>query len=142
MVDCMQRDREFSNYSEAERDAVIHDFRQIILNANLIGNVTAVDRAAWDSIIVGPLRMLYGDAEWYCINTCMSFSINIATKHYQDNDASLIFDNRPEVIKGPFQAILSKFEALYNGDPEFPRWPDLAKSSFLPSEVHKPLAGR
>jgi hypothetical protein len=139
MVDCMQRDREFSDYSEAERDAVIHDFRQTILDAKLIGNVTAVDRVAWDEIMVGPLRMLYGDAEWYCLNNCMSFSINQATNFFADNAVELFFDNRPEIIKGPFQAILSKFEALYNGDPQFPRWSHLVKCSFVSSEEHKPL---
>jgi hypothetical protein len=139
MVDCMQRDREFVDYSVAERDAVIHDFRQIILDAKLIGNVTAVDRVAWDAIIVGPLRMLYGDAECYCVNSCMSFSINQATEFFSENEVALVFDDRPGVIKGPFQAILSKFENLYNGDPRFPRWPHLVKSSFVSSEVHKPL---
>jgi hypothetical protein len=139
MVRCMQRDQEFSNYSEADCDAVIHDFRQIILDAKLIGHVTAVDRVAWDQIMVGPLRMLFGDAEWFCVNSCMSFSINKATESFSDRDVSLILDNRPEIVKGPFEAILSKFAALYNGDPAFPRWPHLVKSSFLSSEVHKSL---
>jgi hypothetical protein len=89
MVDCMQRSREFSDYSEAERNAVIHDFRQIILDANLIGNVTAVDRVAWDEVMIGPLRMLHGDAERHCINSCMSFSINQPTKVFGDNDVEL-----------------------------------------------------
>jgi hypothetical protein len=139
MVRYMHRDHEFSRYSEAERDAVIHDFRQLILDAKLIGNVTAVDRVAWDQIMIGPLRLLFGNAEWFCVNSCMSFAINQATEALQDKKVSLIFDDRPEIVKGPFQAILSKFMALYNGDPEFPSWPHLAKCSFLPSEAHTPL---
>jgi hypothetical protein len=135
----MARDGEFIGYSESDRDAVIHDFRHLILDAKLVGHVTAVDRVAWDEIMVGPLRMLFGDAEWFCINTCMSFSINKATESFADKDVSLILDNRPEIVKGPFEAILSKFAALYNGDPAFPRWPHLVKSEFLSSEVHKPL---
>ena len=82
MVNCVQRDREFSDYTEAERDAVIHDFRQIILDAKLIGNVTAVDRVAWDEIMVGPLRMLHGDAEWYCLNSCMGFADILVVSPY------------------------------------------------------------
>jgi hypothetical protein len=125
MVRCMQGDGEFSGYSDAERDAVIHDFRQIILDAKLIGNVTAVDRVAWDEVMVGPLRMLFGDAEWFGVNTCMSFATNQATEAFQDKEVSLVFDDRLENVRGPFQTILSKFVSLYNGDPAFPRWPHL-----------------
>jgi hypothetical protein len=56
LASCNACDEEFRGYTRAESDAVIHDFRQIILNAGLIGTAFAVDRRAWDEFITGPAR--------------------------------------------------------------------------------------
>lgn len=140
MVDCVARTGEFASYSQPESDAVIHDFRQLILDANLEGHVTAVDKVAWDEIIRGPQRIMFGDAEWFCVNNCLSFALNKSREQIDDKMISLVFDNRPEVIKASFQAPLSKFQtSFYNGDPKFPDWPHLIGTSFLSSFVIRPI---
>jgi Protein of unknown function (DUF3800) len=140
MAQCVARRGEFIGYSDAESDAVIHDFRQLILDAKLTGHVMAVDKVAWDEIIVGPLRVFFGDAEWFSVNSCLTYAINKAKEHTSDRMISLVFDNRPEVIKVSFLEPLSKFQtSFYNGDPNFPDWPHLIGSSFLSSEVIRPL---
>jgi hypothetical protein len=140
MANCEARQGEFIGYSEPESDAVIHDFRQLILDAKLAGHVMAVDRVAWDELIIGPLRIFFGDAEWFCLNSCLTFAISKAKEQATDKVISLVFDNRPEVVKASFQEPLSKFQtSFYNGDPRFPDWPHLIGSSFLSSEVIRPL---
>ena len=140
MANCMARNGEFFGYSEADRDAVTNDFRQLILDAKLTGHVMAVDRIAWDEIIVGPLRVIFGDAEWYCVRSCLDFAIKEAEKRDGDRGVHLIFDNRPEVRKIPFQNTFEKLQGrLYNGDSKFPNWAHLIGSTFLSSEAVRPL---
>src|ERR1700722_10252329 len=47
---------EFSNYGNAEQDAVTHDFRKIIIDAKRTSTASAVDRKAWDELVVGQVR--------------------------------------------------------------------------------------
>jgi hypothetical protein len=51
---CNARADEFAGYRDAEQDAVIHDFRQIIINARLTSLAMAMDKQAWDELVVGP----------------------------------------------------------------------------------------
>ncbi len=140
MANCMARHGEFFSYSEADRNAVIHDFRQLILDAKLIGYVMAVDKVAWDQIIVGQLRVLFGDAEWYALKSCFDFAIKKTEKQDADKAITIIFDDRPEVRKAPFQDTFDKLKArFYNGDRKFPNWVHLIGSAFLSSETIRPL---
>jgi hypothetical protein len=94
MTDCMARQGEFSGYSEGERDAVIHDFRRVILDANLYGFSCAVSLSDWD-IIVGT-RSLKGlkDPEFFCMSTAIIWSSKIARQYSQQ--VALVFDDLPE----------------------------------------------
>lgn len=140
MAECAARRGEFTSYSDPESHAVIHDFRQLILDAKLTGHAMAVDKAAWDQIIVGPLRVFFGDAEWYAIRSCLDFAIKETEKLGSDKTVTLIFDNRPEVRKAPFQDTFDRLqERFYNGDPKFPNWAHLIGSAFLSSEAIRPL---
>src|SRR5690348_5454728 len=75
---CNARDGEFASYSDAEQDAVIHDFRQIILDAKLTSTASAIDRKAWDEYIVGPYRAVLGSAIAQCFADCMAETNRIA----------------------------------------------------------------
>jgi hypothetical protein len=72
---CAAHDGEFRGYSEAEVDAVTHDFRQIIIDADLIGTASVVDKMAWDQLIVNPIRDVVGDALQPCFVDCIDQAI-------------------------------------------------------------------
>jgi hypothetical protein len=50
LSECNACDGDFGSYNRTESDAVIHDFRQIIIDTGLIGVVFAIDRPAWDHL--------------------------------------------------------------------------------------------
>jgi hypothetical protein len=104
---CNACDEEFLGYSRAESDAVIHDFRQIILDAGLIGIASAVDRRAWDELIVGPARQRFGDPMSACVERCLTECFRIAGPHPQGDRISVVFDLS---IKSPrVQEIAERF---------------------------------
>jgi hypothetical protein len=104
---CTACDEEFLGYSRAESDAVIHDFRQIILDAGLIGMASAIDRRAWDELIVGPARERFGDPMSACVERCLTECFRIAGPHPQGDRISVGFDLS---IKSPrVQEIAERF---------------------------------
>jgi hypothetical protein len=73
MSDCMAYTGEFENYSEPERDAVIHDFRQMIIASGVWGYGAGVSQADWNELIV-PANLVgwVGDAEAICFRQCVA----------------------------------------------------------------------
>lgn len=83
---------EFVDYSRTERDALMHDFREIITNCDLIGTSSAIDVGAWDELITGKIRLHYGSALEMCVQSCADEAIKIAGKHPAGDRISLSFD--------------------------------------------------
>src|SRR5215469_8112067 len=64
MTACMARVDEFEGYSEAERDAVLYDFRQLVIASGVWGYAVGVSQRDWDELIAPlPIRGWLGDAE-------------------------------------------------------------------------------
>jgi hypothetical protein len=137
MADCMARQGEFVGYSDAEADAVTHDFRQIIIGSGVYGYAVGVSRADWDQI-VAPTPMLYwfGDAEAFCFRDCVAKMLAFV-HHFSpsDKDLSLVFDNRPH------RTTINEY--LYKQYQKFPEvhGANLLGVSFLASEEFVPLQG-
>lgn len=89
---CAAGDGEFKSYSGPERDAVTHDFRKIIIDAKLTSIASAIDRKAWDELVVGPYRQVLGDAVDICAENCISETIRIADPHPEGDKVALVFD--------------------------------------------------
>jgi hypothetical protein len=89
---CNARAGEFIGYSDAEQDAVIHDFRKIIINAELISIAAAVDRKAWCDLVIGAYRESFGDALSHCIAYCIEETIRIANPHAAGDEISIVID--------------------------------------------------
>ena len=68
---------EFEDYGSAESDLLRHDFRQIILEANLRQLSVVVSRADWDELVVPPYRDFMGSAEEACFVGFINKSIEI-----------------------------------------------------------------
>jgi hypothetical protein len=96
MAPCMARGGDFAGYSEGERDAVIHDFRQIILDADLTGFSYAVSLKDWDTIIGTRSFRGLKDPEFFCMSNAITQSAKIARDYTTDKQISLIFDDRPD----------------------------------------------
>jgi len=92
LADCNSGKGEFINYSLAERDAVMHDFRQILVEARLIGTASAIDRKAWESLVVGPYLAEHGSALEQCVQNCVMETLRIAIPHDQGDEINIFFD--------------------------------------------------
>ena len=97
MTDCHNRRDEFKDYSEAERDAVIHGFRQVIIESGVYGNAAAVSRADWDRIVAPtPMLLWFGDADGFCFRDCVGRLVSHFRHHPPpDGDLSFVLDDRP-----------------------------------------------
>ncbi|MGH7193684.1 MAG: hypothetical protein ACREJM_09145 [Candidatus Saccharimonadales bacterium] len=108
LSECNACDGDFAAYSRAESDAVIHDFRQIIIDAKLIGTALAIDRRAWNEFIVGDsLLRNFGDPVAACVERCLVECLAIAGAHPEGDFVSVWFDRS---IKSPLvQEIADRF---------------------------------
>jgi hypothetical protein len=89
---CNAQEGEFQAYSDAECDAVTHDFRQILIDCGLISTASSIDKRAWDELIVGPKRDWLGEALDVCVENCLTETIKIAGPHPEGDQIAVIFD--------------------------------------------------
>jgi len=139
MADCEARSGEFSGYSKAEKDAVIHDFREIIIDNKLPGYVIAVERRAWDRLVVGPHAVLYGDCEQHCVRRCVSFALDYVRKHESERLLTIVIDDSTARRVARQQAVTDPFQEFYYDHPDFPDYPKIAAVSFSSSTLTRPL---
>jgi len=92
LSECKAGAGEFADYNLTERDAVTHDFRQIIIASDLIGTASAVDRRAWNELVVGPFRTQLGDALSPCFEHSISETIRIAGPRPDGDKIQIVFD--------------------------------------------------
>ena len=135
MTDCMARDGEFSGYSEPERNAVIHDFRQIILDSGLYGYACAVHLPDWDQIVGS--RSLNGlkAPEFYCMSRVIQWSTSPNILGPQK--LALVFDDIREK-----RAVNERLFAMYHEARNLNVGREAISSiSFLSSEQYVGLQG-
>lgn len=110
LSDCAGRwpKSEFANYSNAEQDAVIHDFRQIIIDCELISVACAIDKKAWDDLVVGPYRAVLGGAINHCFIRCVQDMLETLSHTTRDHSVAVMLDKG---IYAPFiQGVADAFE--------------------------------
>lgn len=91
--DCRWGAPPFDTYSYAERDLLQAEFRQIIVDAGVIGLAHSADRAAYDRLMTDDARKFFGDAEMMCFGECFSSAIQVARAEYPDHtELALHFD--------------------------------------------------
>lgn len=89
---CNARDGEFAGYTAGECDAVMHDFRQILIDSSLIGTASMIDKRAWEELVVGRTREWMGNAVDVCVENCLSECMKIAGSHSDGDIVAAIFD--------------------------------------------------
>jgi hypothetical protein len=137
MTECMARTGEFGGYSEPERDAVIHDFRQLIIASGVWGYAVGVSRCDWEELIApSTLRAWLGDAEAFCFRDCVAkMGTFVRELSRIDKELALVFDDRPQRT-----AINRAISKQYQGIPE-PLGAKLVGVRFLDSISAVPLQG-
>jgi hypothetical protein len=86
---CNAHDGEFRDYSPAEQDWITREFRQIIIDAKLIGFASSIDVQAWKEL--GADRLGY-PALSYCVDYCVQETIRIANPHPEGDAIAIVFD--------------------------------------------------
>ena len=93
LSECNAGRGQFEGYSEAEQDAATHDFRQILIGAKLRSVAYAIDRLAWDELVIGVHRERLGaDPLHYCAEYCTLWALSQAQDDHPDWAASVMFD--------------------------------------------------
>jgi hypothetical protein len=107
----------FDQYSRTESDLVQNEFRQIIVDHNLLGVAYAIDRRTWDRIVPDAAKTYFGgDAEAACFSPCFGAAIGRAQKYWpNEQELSLHFDKGRGSQK--LNALIDRVEANYRGMP-------------------------
>ena len=96
MFDCHNSRGEFTGWTRTETDLSIHEFTRIILRAGIYGRAFATPRKDWDELITGDVRVIFGDAEGFCVrNSYVQITKWAKEKANYDRDLAFIFDSRP-----------------------------------------------
>ena len=135
MAPCVLREGEFARYTESESDAVIHRFRQIILDSDLLGFSCAVSLKAWDAAI--GTRSIRGlrDPTIFCMAQAISWSAKIARDYSPDRQAALVFDDMPE-RRDINEKLFAAYHRIHN---EIASREEVASITFASSELFLPL---
>jgi hypothetical protein len=104
---CNARKGEFASYSYAEQDAVIRDFREIIINAKLTSTASAIDRKAWDELVVGRYREVLGNPMPICFLNCVDEIVRFAEPQIHGHQISIVFDQG--IYSGDLQKIVDQY---------------------------------
>jgi hypothetical protein len=91
LTDCRMRINEFDGYSAAESDHVQFLFRQAILDAEVMPVAFGVDVAAWNDVVVAPLRAEWGSPEALAFGSCFKAALEMAEDH--ESRMLVAFDN-------------------------------------------------
>lgn len=89
-ADCRARRGEFCKYSTAESDHLQYLFRQVVIEANVVGISYGVDAATWDRHVTGKLRLVVGGAESAAYGLCAKMAFEIA--ELNEDKISIVFD--------------------------------------------------
>jgi hypothetical protein len=73
---CRRGQGEFIDYKLAERDLLTSLFRRIIIDTGFVTLASAVDKAAWDELVVGEIAEQLGDPLGYCFFKCVDLVAN------------------------------------------------------------------
>lgn len=114
---------QFRDYGRVERDQINTRFKNIILDVGLVTLAAAVDRHAWNELIIGPLKNEFGDSEEYCFVKCVDSTIATIRARKPGEQVYFFFDQgrRPQ---------LELWGRLYLAQSE--RYPEIAGISFAP----------
>jgi hypothetical protein len=92
LAPCRAARGEFRDYSRAESDLLTAEFRRIILNTGLVTVAAAVNRAAWNELVVAEIADELGSPEELCFYKCVESVIKIIRLRKPGEKVMMVFD--------------------------------------------------
>ncbi len=132
MADCRARRNEFEGYSIAESDLLQNEFRQIVVDAHLVGLAYGVERLVWDRLVNAAAQAFLGDAETVCFSACFTGAMERADRMFRNvSMLSLHFDLGRKSPK--LTSIVDRVTKAHEGTPA------IVNISFNPVKDFTPL---
>jgi hypothetical protein len=96
---CRRGQGEFIDYKLAERDLLTKQFRQVILGTGLVTLAAAVDKRAWDELVVVDIADQLGDPLEFCFFKCVELVTNTIRFRKPGEKVWMFFDEgtRPRI---------------------------------------------
>jgi hypothetical protein len=136
MTECYSRRGEFSGWNRTETDFLANEFTDIILRAGIYGYAFATPHKDWDELITGDVRVIFGDAEGFCVRNCyVQITKWAREKAYYDRKLTFVFDSRPH--REAESSMLFLFHKQFSEENE--RGPELETLTFASSKELLPL---
>jgi len=89
---CRSGTGEFEDYNLAERDNLTYRFREIILNTGMVTLAAAVNKTAWDQVVVGMIAEHIGNPIEFCFYKCIELTIRTARFRRPGEKIHFFFD--------------------------------------------------
>jgi hypothetical protein len=121
---CRNGTDEFARYSPAERDRINCLFRQVILESGLYTVAVAVERQAWDELMVGAIAQHSESALGFCFFKCVETVADIIRKRRPGEPIVMFFD------AGTEQRLDELAQGFRRARPFM--WPEIVSLSFAP----------
>jgi hypothetical protein len=112
---------EFEGYNIAERDHVNYLFPRVILDIGLVTLAAAVDRIAWNELVVGPLVEMIGPPEQLCFVKCVDSVLDTVRYRKPGKSVIIAFDQG-------VQLQLENWARFYMSQPA--KYPEIAGIGF------------
>lgn len=123
LAPCRAGEGEFQGYNRAERDRITFLFRRLIVDQGFVTVASAVDRAAWDEIMIGDLSAEAGDPIGYCFVKCVDLVVGAARARRPGEEIMFFFD---EATKPSFATWSDHYLSQKK------RYPEIASFTFAP----------
>jgi hypothetical protein len=89
---CQSNNDEFYDYKPLERDYIIHLFNKVILDVGLVTIGVAVNKIAWNKLVVGDIAVELGKPEGLCFVKCLEAVISTIRLRKPGQKVVLVFD--------------------------------------------------
>jgi hypothetical protein len=133
LTHCRQRFGAFETWSLAERDRITYLFREVIFSVGLVTIAAAVNKIAWDALVVGVVEDELGSSPLeLCFVKCIDFVIEIVRGNKPDEKVFVLMD------QGTRRA-LEKWAIAYRAQPE--RYPEIEGIGLGPVKKEVGLQG-
>lgn len=132
LSNCRAGEGEFERYRKAERDRVEFLFRQVILEAGLFTLGMAIDKLAWDELVVGSLFEKLGTPLECCFTKIIDMTIDTIRERRPGERIYLFFDQG-------VQLRLAHWREFYLSQTE--RYPEIEGIAYAPVSRVEALQG-
>lgn len=89
---CQSRRDDFYGYKSLESDYLIHLFNTVILDTGLVTIACAVNKTAWNELVIGEIATELGPAEGLCFVKCLEALMSTIRLRKPGEKVTLVFD--------------------------------------------------